>query len=102
MTTMNDIRAIYPRLTEQNTGGDCTALLHPCDDGGHLLLSVDEGRAPGDSDTLIDCGVYDAESNLVGDIVSIHIDELGAWVESALAQRRGIGMGALQAEPIRE
>lgn len=60
----------------------------PAATGGHLLLTVGEAEAPGDSDTFIDCGVYDVESNLVGDVESIHVNELRAWIESTLAARQ--------------
>ncbi|MFC4313023.1 hypothetical protein ACFPN2_28325 [Steroidobacter flavus] len=88
MTTISDIRAIYPNLKEESTGGNCAALVYRLDDGGHLLLTVGEGDVPQDGDAFIDCGVYDAESNLIGEAVSVSIDEVQAWIASALAARQ--------------
>lgn len=88
MTTISDIKELYPNLTEVDTGGGCKALSHPCDDGGHLLLTVDDVYLPTDEDDVIQCGVYDADRDPVGDVHEVRVDELEAWIDAALAAHR--------------
>ncbi|WP_129777472.1 hypothetical protein [Peristeroidobacter soli] len=88
MTTISDIRAILPKLEEEGTGGNCSGLVYRFDDGGHLLHTVGEGYVPEDTDAFIDCGVYDAESNLIDEAASLSIDEVQSWIASALKERQ--------------
>lgn len=56
--------------------------------GSDLLLSAGEGEVAGDGDALIDCGVYDGESDLIGDVEPVHVDRLQEWIATTVAPQQ--------------
>lgn len=60
MKTFNkaELLAIYPNMSVWETGGGCTALGMPLDDGGHILIT-DDGSVPDDGALHVCAGRYD-------------------------------------------
>lgn len=86
------------------TAGGYTALYHPCDDGGLILItSGDPPDAPADDARVVDVGRYDhnadpcykrvtryreGQSLDIDRIIGLPASKLGAWIKRAFKRGR--------------
>ena len=86
MNTLREILDSRPNFEVCNTGGNCQAYRHPCDDGGFILLTDAEDAAlPEDDAQFIACGRYDEHGDPTEDDVEcVEVADLEAWLDKAI------------------
>ena len=98
--TIAEVRRRYPNLQEWQTGGGCTGLGHPLDDGGHLLITDTSGlHTPTNEDRRVLVGRYTKDGDPVtgdgkegrpdanGNSPPLPIAKLEAWIDAQLADQ---------------
>lgn len=86
MTRVSEIVALYPNLVEEDTGGGCTALVHPIGDGANgariMITSVaNECCSPDDSDAVVLCGRYESYED-GGRCEEVPVEQLEGWIDA--------------------
>ena len=85
--TISDIRTRYPDMEVWHTGGGCHALSLDCDGGGYLLITeCDDAQIPADDATEVDAGRYSHNGDVLEDAVTIKIEALTLWIDTALSR----------------
>jgi hypothetical protein len=82
-----DIKATYPQFYVAHTGGRCTALRLDRPDGSYLMLTgPDDAHEPEGSDATMDCGFYESDCDMEGEVITLPAREVKTWVTSQLAR----------------
>jgi hypothetical protein len=85
VTTIADVRRLYPDLTEWHTGGGCFALRLDCEGGGYILITeCEDAQLPSEDAVAVDVGRYAKNGEDIEVAEGIPIPALPEWIEGAL------------------
>ena len=88
--TAREVCSLYPNFDlAYQTGGGCTAFMHPTKDGGYLLVTTpEEAEVPSEDDTEVRVGRYtdegDMQEGIPEDGLLLPVTHLEAWIDRQL------------------